>query len=171
MVDITPARVRELLKGSTRGPWRWFGNVDVKDIYLGTPDRGRLFVMQFRRWGMQGAQPRFQARKGKDADYGMVAASEGDMPIYEVSPQATERADPTVYRGDITGLRHPDAELMAAAPEIAEAYLELAAKVERVAALADKWEHGALRWADPLPVPPEVGLIREALAGMGEGDG
>lgn len=35
--------------------------------------------------------------------------------------------------------------------------------IDRVAALADKWERGALRWADPLPVPPEVGLIREAL--------
>ena len=36
-------------------------------------------------------------------------------------------------------------------------------KIAAGLALADKWEHGALRWADPLPVPPEVGLIREAL--------
>jgi hypothetical protein len=69
-------------------------------------------------------------------------------------------------RGTVVVAMHvgkPERELIAAVPEIAAAYLELAAKVERVAALADKWEHGALRWADPLPVPPEVGLIREAL--------
>ncbi|MDV7244505.1 MULTISPECIES: hypothetical protein [Rhodococcus] len=37
------------------------------------------------------------------------------------------------------------------------------AKVARAHALADRWEHGALRWADPLPVPPAVGQLRDAL--------
>ncbi|GAB2457726.1 hypothetical protein [Xylanimonas ulmi] len=40
----------------------------------------------------------------------------------------------------------------------------LAATLAEVAALADRWEHGALRWADPLPVPPEVGQVRAILA-------
>lgn len=40
--------------------------------------------------------------------------------------------------------------------------------------LADRWEHGALRWTDPLPVPAEVHLIRRAVAetlGVEEGKG
>jgi hypothetical protein len=39
------------------------------------------------------------------------------------------------------------------------------ARVQRVRALADEWEQGALRWAQPLPVPPEVARIRAALDG------
>lgn len=35
--------------------------------------------------------------------------------------------------------------------------------VARVRELAGKWETGAMRWEDPLPVPREVSLIREAL--------
>lgn len=30
--------------------------------------------------------------------------------------------------------------------------------------LADRWEHGALRWTDPLLVPEEVHLIRREVA-------
>lgn len=41
----------------------------------------------------------------------------------------------------------------------------LRAAQQRVRDLADKWEHGALRWADPLPVPPELELILAALDG------
>ena len=33
-----------------------------------------------------------------------------------------------------------------------------------VLALAAKWEQGATRWADPLPVPPEVEQVRAAIA-------
>jgi hypothetical protein len=35
---------------------------------------------------------------------------------------------------------------------------------EAVAALADRWEAGAQRWATPLPVPPEVDELRTLLA-------
>ncbi|WP_188684628.1 hypothetical protein [Glutamicibacter ardleyensis] len=37
------------------------------------------------------------------------------------------------------------------------------AQIEDVRELADTWETGAMRWEDPLPVPREVSLIREAL--------
>lgn len=43
------------------------------------------------------------------------------------------------------------------------------AKVDAGLALADRWEHGALRWQDPLAVPPHVGLVREALGGIQHG--
>lgn len=35
--------------------------------------------------------------------------------------------------------------------------------VARVRGVADGWETGAMRWEDPLPVPKEVSLIRNAL--------
>jgi hypothetical protein len=39
----------------------------------------------------------------------------------------------------------------------------LVAALRAVLALADKWEHGATRWADPLPVPLEVEQVRTAI--------
>jgi hypothetical protein len=37
------------------------------------------------------------------------------LAVFEVAPGVTDRADPRVYRADITGIRHPDAEFIAAA--------------------------------------------------------
>lgn len=37
----------------------------------------------------------------------------------------------------------------------------LAAVIGQINALADRWEYGATRWADPLPVPREVEQVRE----------
>ena len=36
---------------------------------------------------------------------------------FQVAPDATDRSDPRVYRADITGIRHPDAEFIAHARE------------------------------------------------------
>ena len=36
--------------------------------------------------------------------------------------------------------------------------------VEAVQALCSEHERGALRWADPLPVPPWISLVREAIS-------
>lgn len=90
----------------TPGPWRWFGNTKSHDIHLATVDRGRVFVLNFVRWGMGSAQPRFQGRGAKRGI--MVPATE--LVTYEVD-----------YRRDITGIDHPDARLIAAAPELLEA--------------------------------------------------
>ena len=51
-------------------PWRWRGATD--DIQLRTAHSGGLFVMRFRRLGMQGAQPMFP---GDDVPY-MVPAKD-----------------------------------------------------------------------------------------------
>jgi len=61
----------------------------------------------FRRKGMHNAEPEFQV-KGV-----MVRAS--FMPIYEVNQDALSKDDPSVYREDIIGIRHPDAAYIAAA--------------------------------------------------------
>jgi len=80
----------------TPGPWMW----DVSpggEIRLATPDRGRLFVMGFARMGMRGAQPRF-------AMWG-----EG---------QRERRGGIMHDFADAGGENHPDARLIAAAPEL-----------------------------------------------------
>ncbi len=51
----------------------------------------------------------------------MKKASE--LCIFEVCRDATSVKDPRVYRRDIVGFRAPDATLIAAAPELAEALI------------------------------------------------
>jgi hypothetical protein len=91
---------------ATPGPWQWRGNVDTHHLYLGN---SREVVMAFARWGMQSAQPMFRLKDW--LEYARAFAR------YEVAPDATERTDPRVYRGDLRGLRHPDAEFIACARE------------------------------------------------------
>jgi hypothetical protein len=88
--------IRARHAAATPGPWRWFGRGGRRhkqvDVYLATVDRGRIYVMDFVRSGMSGAQPRFQP-----AGEGMVPAK--DLVTYHVD-----------YRDDISGIANPDAE-------------------------------------------------------------
>lgn len=97
--------IKARANAATPGPWAWFGNTDVWDIHLSTVGRGLLTVMDFARWGMNRAAPRF-------AVDGLMHRAD-EFPIYEVCPTATSRKDRRVYRADIAGVRHPDAEFIA----------------------------------------------------------
>ena len=106
------------------GPGAWFGNGNPKTIYLSTTYGGRISVMDFTRWGMQGAQPRFHPGHS----LGMVPAK--DLIKFEVGglgvtgmDQAVK--DGSVYRYDIKSLNCPDAHLIATAPELLEMLEEL----------------------------------------------
>jgi hypothetical protein len=72
-------RARASLVGVTEGPWQWFGNTKLNEVYLATKDRGRILVMDFVRWGMSGAQPRFQVALEDGADGYGVMRSIGEM--------------------------------------------------------------------------------------------
>lgn len=101
------AEIEARAAAATPGPWRWRGNTDVWSMRLQAPVRGALTVMDFVRWGMRNAAPRF-------AINGLMHRAD-EMARFEVCPDATSRKDPRVYRADLTGIRHPDAEFIAAA--------------------------------------------------------
>lgn len=133
----------------TPGPWAWFANARQKNVYLATPDRGRQFVMQFERAGMQGAQPVFQVNESGRPHCGRM------VPLFYLHGVSTEPD----HNGEIT-VTHPDALLMAAAPEMHAALAELTRQAEHMDRLGDfPDERPAIRAArallDRLPIPTD----------------
>lgn len=101
----------------TPGPWGWFGH-SKHGMHLATVDRNRTYIMDFVRQGMAGAQPRFRDR--------MVMKPASELCVFEVARhvignKAANEAGTFVYRRDIVAIDHPDARLIAAAPELYEA--------------------------------------------------
>lgn len=119
-------RLAEILaraNAATAGPWRWSGNTEVRDMRLQAQHHGGLTVMDFVRWGMQDARPRFAK------DYCMHPADE--MVEYQVHQLGwVDKSEPP-YRADISGIDHPDARFIAAAREDVPA---LVAEVQRLRA-------------------------------------
>jgi hypothetical protein len=111
-------RWKALAEAATPGPWHWFGNTKTNQIGLGWWRKGwgRCTVMDFTRWGMQSAQPRF-------SDQGSMMHDASGMAVWEVNRVATNPKDPSLYRHDVVGIRHPDAEFIAAAREAVPALL------------------------------------------------
>ena len=99
-------------KKHTPGPWRWEFNKDAKGVYLvgGKPKYDKT-VMQFARWGMGRAVPLFNS-----------AITGNEFNIMERLCDVPEWTEPfpglehhKSWRMDVT---HPDARLMAAAPDL-----------------------------------------------------
>ena len=91
----------------TPGPWKW--RQSGKDTFLSTPDRGLLTVMDFVRCGMNSGQPRFAVWDGEERERlgGLMKKAEDFTNLYD----------------------HPDARLIAAAPEMLKA-LEASAEAD-----------------------------------------
>lgn len=86
------------------GPWQWYGNTKTQEVYLATVHGGRVFVMDFVRWGMHDAQPRFQVEPGVMVALGELGKQEHPMgPMFEAT-----------HRRQFAGIGHPDARHIAA---------------------------------------------------------
>jgi hypothetical protein len=99
--------LHEIAAAATPGPWHWSGNTKSRVLALCTwiSGQGRTNVMDFTRWGMHGARPRFNVDNFmQDAD---------TMVEWEVCKDATRADDPRLYRHDVTAIKHPDATFIA----------------------------------------------------------
>lgn len=109
------SEIRAAHEAATPGPWGWFGNTASKEIHLATQNRGRIFVLRFKRWGMRDAQPMFQ-----------VPPANGKMvPVTELV--VFEKA----YRRDFHDIDHPDARFIANSWEYVQTLLVHIDSLER----------------------------------------
>lgn len=113
-------RVSEItarLAAATPGPWGWFGNVRTQHVYLATHRWGRHFVMHFQRWGMRGAQPGFRVSLAGEPTVREGRPSGGVMRTLAELASPGRGAVLTDHNDEIVDVRHPDAALIAHAPD------------------------------------------------------
>lgn len=130
--------LRKTAEAATPGPWHWAGNADNHQLYLATwiKGAGRCQVMDFERWGMQGAIPRFLD------DESLMMQTAKNRLVFEVArnqglPDGTPRSHPKVYRADVVDVMHPNAEFIATFdPPTVLALIDRAAAAEREAVAA-----------------------------------
>ena len=132
------------MSGHTPGPWRWEFNKQSKSVYLvGGKPRFDKTVMQFGRWGMHHAGPLFNSQiTGNQYN---VMERLCDQPAWTKPFAGLEHH--ASWRMDVT---HPDAVLMAAAPDLL--------------AVAKELEESASYWSEydvPLGI---VDRLRAAIA-------
>lgn len=134
----------------TPGPWRWELNTTSKVIQLcgGRPQFDKT-VMDFTRWGMGRAAPRFQ---GPTEPHRLMTRAEH----FGVVVAGREH-----HRSWFQGIDQPDANLIAAAPELYEA-LEAAEKQ-----LVHDWHKIDNEWGPSGETPDcdeTIARVRAALA-------
>lgn len=98
----------------TPGPWRWEFNANHKSVHLvgGLPTYD-LTVMDFARWGMGGAVPRF--RDTAEDGFNLMDRL-CDKPEW-IAPEPGREHHKRWYQM----VTHPDARLMEAAPDLLDA--------------------------------------------------
>ena len=176
--ELDLKELRKVAEAATPGPWHWSGNTKNNQLYLATwiKGAGRCQVMDFVRWGMHSAAPRFLD------DESLMMQSAKDLVVYEVArnqglPDETPSNDPRVYRQDIVDVRHPNARFLAAAnPEVILALLtqleQAQLTVERAKAVValEKRNKGIFA-ARAIKAEAQVARVRDMAEEMGEAIG
>lgn len=117
---MTEAEIRALLDGTMPGPWRWEVSLASKIVKLcgGNPHKGfgkyDLTVMEFVRWGMSRAAPVFWG--------GSLNGRDDPRRADVLAVPVAGREHHERWFRDID---HPDARIMAAAPNLARTALAL----------------------------------------------
>jgi hypothetical protein len=117
IVDIDA--LRALLEKATKGPVAWMGG--PHNIYFATTHSGRIFIMGFKRMGINGAQPVFPVNGRLVPASDMLKFDVGDP---SVTGMAAAKADSSVYRYDIRDIDNPEAQLLVAARNALPALLD-----------------------------------------------
>lgn len=115
LLEVARKPTKPVSGGHTPGPWRWEFNRKNKSIQLvgGVPTFDKT-VMDFERWGMGGACPRFNEK---------IAGNEFNI-MTRVSdhPDWIAPFDGRTHHADwCADVMHPDARLIAAAPMLLDA--------------------------------------------------
>lgn len=108
----------------TPGPWRWEFNRKHKTVSLvgGKPAFDKT-VMDFERWGLQGACPRFN--EAIDGGQFNVMTRVSDMSAWVLAHVGRRH-----HADWCANIIHPDAKLIAAAPDLLAALKRIAAYPE-----------------------------------------
>lgn len=104
-------------------------------------------------------EPRREQRMAFCTDWIYTEARK--LAVYEVAPTATDREDRRVYRADVTGIRHPDAEFIAASRDDVRRLLRV------VEAVRDLCRDTDGNWLEPSSSLP-AGEFQAALALLSE---
>lgn len=138
---------------TTPGPWRWEINLKSLGVQLcGGRPRFDLTVMDPVRWGMGSASLRFRDGMAGDDLNLMFRAERYARPV----PGREHHAE------WFQGLRHPDAQLIEAAPDL----LALA----RIIGSAYPNDPGTSDLDDEQPVTITLGVVRQAWAALAKVD-
>lgn len=98
----------EQFKGHTKGDWHWKLNEECKQVYL--VGKNSWTVMDFVRYGMRGAAPRFIGKDGL---------------LYRAEHWGVKIAGREHHVKWCKELNHPDAKLIEKAPELLKEHIEL----------------------------------------------
>ena len=113
--------LEQMARSAQPGPWQWFGNTKTYEVYLATVHGGRIYVLDFARWGMGGGQPRF--------NFGGIMHSLGELGKTD-HPSGPKFEVP--YRRQFVGIGHPDATYIAgSSPDV---MLSLIARIRELEA-------------------------------------